>query len=214
MAAPSASIIDDFNRASLGSNWTQYDGTDASLAIVSSTLLGRGGGAYTGAYYNVTTYDRPCETYITLVDGIVSTTRYFGLFLLDAPNTSTGNGYKLGVDTGVSPDAMKLYEYNNGVDAEIASYENPMNDGTRWALQLDATHVRLWSDEGAGWVERTQAADTSHSGPFYVVIDIFDVVDEVRLDNLGAGEIGGGGDPPISDAPEVLRVVRSNLRLR
>lgn len=197
MAAPAASVIDNFNRASLGANWSTFTQAGTALTIVSSTLLAPGSNNYTGSYWNAATFSRPCEAYMTIVSGITGTTNYCGLMFIDTPNNTETNddGYYLGTDTGDIPDSVKLYRVDNGVATQIPAgteHASSIPDNSRWAIQLEATNVKLWSDEGSGWVERISTADTTYSPAFRVVIDIFDPgSDNVRLDDLGAGAIAG-----------------------
>jgi hypothetical protein len=207
VAAPAVNLIDDFNRASLGSNWSDFSGAGASaLAINASTTLAKGGANYCGSFYNVSTFTRPCETYLSSAWTYVGGSLYFGLALYINP-TGTFDGYKIGTDTDASPDRMVLYRTDDGSDTELGSHNITVASGDRFALQLDATHVRMWIDDGgAGWAEVASAADTTYSSSLAITIDIFDTGGtDILLDNLNGGAISGAvaAIPSLVMAPPV-----------
>jgi hypothetical protein len=96
---PSAALLDDFNRASLGANWTTGVLTVNGLAITGSAALTHGGTGYRdGAHYNVTQFAD--------VDMIVD---------LSAWSDAANNGFTLYARLA-NPGAVDGYALETGYD--------------------------------------------------------------------------------------------------
>lgn len=194
MAFPdSATLLDDFNRASLGANWSDIDSANGPLVISGSTeLVGGPADAYTGSYYSAATFGPDVQAYATLSIPDALGSEYFGLWVRGSDmGTASPTGYK----TSYSAGTLQLIKVVAGVDTQLGSNYSWFPDpGDKIGIEAIGTTIKVFTDEGAGWVERISATDSSISGAGNIAIDIYDPAqDDVQLDDLYAGTVSSGG---------------------
>lgn len=188
MAFPTTSLLDDFNRASLGAGWTLLFGT---LSISSNQLAGQSGGAI--GYYNVAQYGADCENYCTLpaTPGTGGTTYLYAR--LKDMNIATVDGYSLTIvfsDSG--NETIRLERIDNGAATVLATTTDyGVPDGSRIGLEIIGSTIKGYLDTGSGWSEILSASDGTYSAAGYLGVGI--VSSSARMDNFSGGTVVGGG---------------------
>jgi hypothetical protein len=193
VAFPITSVIDDFNRASLGGNWSEMTDADGPLAIYSSTILGGAPATnYCGSYWNVATYGPDCEAYITYT-GAGLTGEYFGLWIrAQGPGAANIDGYKV-TYSDVGGGSLSLIKVTNfTTEVTLDSLAAVPTSGHKIGIQAVGDLITGWRDTGGGWTQILDATDSTYAGAGHIVIDLFDIgSDTARLDNFGGGTISG-----------------------
>lgn len=149
-----ASYTDDFNRASLGANWTQDSGT---WSIDSSIRLWQTNAAT--SYYKLRWAGGAMDStnYYSEVQGVSSTSsRGFGAFVRGAAS-STVTYYTL---VGFGGDSFYLVEVTAGVETILAS-GGTCTANVTYTLRLTADGSNLTGNYGAGSLNTTDGTLTS-----------------------------------------------------
>ncbi len=189
---PTTSVIDNFNRAAIGANYTAAPfGYGGALVIVSSTLLG-GANAEddNSAYYNVATYGPHTEAYITYVtkntDDGYGPALYIRL-------TDVGNDcYSVDIqDYGSATDQITKSRLDDGVPIQLDSdIAQEIAAGDSFGVEMIGSTLTPYYKSGASaWVAKTPSSDATYTAAGYIGIYIPSNV--ARLDNLGGGTYAG-----------------------
>lgn len=170
-------LIDDFNRASLGASWTtgSWFG-DSSLSIISSTLLG-GASAWPGGFYNGATYGPDLDLIIDLptIGGAMSV-----FARLD--NSNSPSGYQLHDNNG-------LYRLDTGTATLLGlGFDLGPNDGDKIGLEIIGDTLSARKYTGGAWGVATSRTDATYSAAGYFGVEIG--TNAGRMDNLSGGTIG------------------------
>jgi hypothetical protein len=127
MAFPTTSVLDNFNRATLGTNWTNdpFHGGATAFPIQGSVAVG--GTGYSEEWWNVATYGPDCECYVTISTNPTSGTSGQGFWVTarlaqqESSAASTGDGYQAFVSKLVGTDKVQIMRYDirdqHGADA-------------------------------------------------------------------------------------------------
>jgi hypothetical protein len=186
MPFPTTGVLDDFNRASLGGNWSTLADAGQPLQIVTSTALACGSGAtYTGGYWNVATYGPDCEAYATYT-GTALAGEYLGLWIrAQGPGSTNVDGYKVTFSSG-NLNLIKVTNFST--EATLDSIAWTPSSGHKIGIQAIGDQITGWRDTGGGWTQVVDATDATYTTAGHIVVDIFDPAsDNVRLDDLGGG---------------------------
>lgn len=181
-------ILDNFNRASLGSNWSVIGSANEQLAIDGSTRLHGGVDSYTGSYWNVANFGPDVEAFVTYIGASgLAGSNYFGLWarLQDGSDT-TPDAYIAGFNSNVLTLSKKI----GGSDTALGTYAWNPDNGDKFGISCVGNIISAYTDEGAGWIERIRVKDSSISAAGRIALDIYDPnVDDIYLDNFGGGTI-------------------------
>lgn len=161
-------LIDDFDRASLGANWTAFFGS--GIQIFSSTLAtGQGAAdASDASYYNAATYGPSGHFYAeSRVGGAGS---WQAIHFVTTPGSGTTDGYVIYVSYN-GTDRIRGYRIDNDVLTQIASQVSyTPADGDLIGLDRNAVTGGLeayvntgggWTGLGGSWSDSTYASGTS-----------------------------------------------------
>lgn len=181
-------ILDNFNRASLGSNWSALALANGQLVIDGSIRIHGGADSYTGSYWNVDTFGPDVEVYATYVgaNGDVSS-NYFGLWArLQDGADATPDAYLVTANN----NTLSLIKKIGGNDTTLGTYAWNPDNGDKFGISCVGDIISAYTDEGAGWIERIRVKDSSISAAGRIALDIYDPnVDNIYLDNFGGGTI-------------------------
>ena len=184
MSFPVSGLLDDFNRASLGSNWTTGFFGDSTPVISASQLQAPTLGGWSGARWNVSTYGADCEVYITAVDQ-PGTSR--SLWLRVGGTDANPNGYQVIFDNTAfckvqsvsAGSATKL-----GADFTITGYA--ANSKVGFEASGNTLTVYHMASSASVWSSVTSRTDSTWTGAGYLAWEGF----EPGLnDNFSGGNI-------------------------
>lgn len=186
---PATSVLDDFNRADEGpppSGWTATLRGGWKISGNKAVANDPGADIEEGCQWEGGTYSSAIELYAK----IVQTSLGGGNTELHWHRDVSGNGYILSLDAFGDPRVLyrvRVYRSDGGVDTQLGSTidrggQTPIAFGVRH--EPDGT-IRVYTDEGSGWVERGTVSDTTYnSGKFRVLI-----AGNWQLDDFGGGTI-------------------------
>lgn len=188
-------LIDDFNRASLGANWTTGAGTwfgDTALSIISSTLLGCAS-AWGGGYYNAATYGPDIDL---IFDYSTAGNGFIGL----AARVQTGDPrdfYFYHTRPGESSGSPQTYiaRVDNDTETQLgATFLTEYSSGNKAGFEIIGTsnNLKAYKYSGGAWGSALATrSDSTYTTAGYFACQIESTSD--RLDNLSGGTVGGGG---------------------
>lgn len=191
MAFPTnTTLLDDFNRASLGSNWSNVFGT---LTIQSNQLHGSASGAL--GYWNVETF-KDAEVYATIVNSVPGSGGVLYLFarLTDAGGgISTTDGYTLNCNFNASGnETIEIGRSTNGANVVLVSTTDyNLSVGDKIGFSVIGNELKAYLDQGSGWAEILSTTDSTYTAAGYIGAGI--VASAANLDNFSGGAPVGGG---------------------
>ncbi len=180
-------VIDNFNRASLGANWTtgSWYG-DSALSIISSTLLGCASD-WGGGYYSATSYGPDVDLIVDV--STITSGQPIGLFgRLDASNTPSG--YKF-MAYGAGSYIARV---DAGSDTQLGlTFTCTPVAGDKLGLEIiggTGNNITAHLYHSAAWSAPATRSDGTYTGAGYFGLEIGKLDD--RLDNLSGGTISSG----------------------
>lgn len=189
MAFPTTSILDDFNRASLGTNWTQGLLGDSDLAIDSSTAAdGSGSGLWCAARWNVATYGADTEAFATILESVSATRALLGRLDVSG-GESAPDGYSVEFNNTAFCKAWRL---DNGVATKLGSDFTVSGYGvdSQIGIEIVGTTITVYHKaSGGSWSVVTTRTDSTYSAAGYIGLELYDNV--TRTDDFGGGTVGG-----------------------
>jgi hypothetical protein len=183
MAFPSvAALQDDFNRASLGANWTVTFGT---AAIVGSTVLGFTV-APAFAVYNAAQFGPDVEAYVTVAT-LPASGQQVGIHVRD----DIGDAHY--VDLAIINNGDGTFQFvlddTSGLNVTLSA-STAFVAGDKIGLQIVGNQVTAWKFHGGAWSQVGAAQTTTRLVAGYV--GLWGVDSTSRLDDLFAGTISSG----------------------
>lgn len=204
MAFPTVSaVLDDFNRATLGGNWTvDVAGFGASLmATASSTFLNPSlNGVYGDGFWNLATYGPDTEIYVTLVSEMMGTNGTLILFgRMQSPGSAAADGYELQVTRSAGTDSWTILRITNGAEFSLNTGSQELTLGDKVGFELLGNILTAYYFSGGVWsavVSYDISGDgTKYTGAGNVGIGCYNGGSGLpKFDDFVAGTtIGGGG---------------------
>jgi hypothetical protein len=172
---------DNFNRASLGSNWTTITGSN-DIGISSNAAVGTVNGQTSSAYWNADTFaaDQYCEVTLSLFPNIT----WMGPMV--RMSTSANNGYSAQAERSGST-TLKLYRTDAGSTTQIGStYTGSVVQGDVIRIEVEGDTITL-KQNGTTRVTATDSTYTTGQAGLW----IFTNSTARTLDDWTAGNIGG-----------------------
>ncbi len=173
-----STLIDDFNRASLGSNWTSLFGTPA----ISGNQYG-GGSTDNLAYYNVATYT---SGRFGITIPVLPLDTQFAIIALaqDVGSVATTDGYTLRYTySSGGADTLRIDRVDNAVATTIGGpWSQDLSAGGQIALDKTGTTLTAYYYNGSAWASLGTATDATYSGPFNIMLHANQST--VRMDDL------------------------------
>lgn len=207
MADPSATLLDDFNRANEGpppsANWTSGIEAFTGGLVVSSNILTQSDAAFReGAYWNAADFGPDVDLVVDLAAGMATENDSLNLFARLA-NVGAGatDGYGLFVSRGASDTSWSISRLDNNVPTEISANPDPTQAvavGDQVALQITGSSIIGWHKPSAGsWAQIVTATDATYTAAGKVGVEITNGT-TVHLDNFSASTIASGTDATVT----------------
>lgn len=194
MAFPTNStVIDDFNRASIGANWSLFETGAAIPEIISSTVVGSTGGAYKNGYYNVTTYGPDSEAYIDITTkGSSAQACWLGVRGTTPGSSSTV--YEFEIKAQVGTDTWTIYDGKSGTYTSRATGSQEFAAGEKFGVDAITSGsdviVTGYRYASGAWASLGTWTDTPATSPITAAGYIVYGQDQAwRCDNLSGGTI-------------------------
>lgn len=203
MVFPTTStLLDDFNRASLGANWTTLTGAGnyifSSIAFTSSSS---GGDSSDASYYHAAAYGPSLDLFATF--RWTSAGSWAALRITRNQGSGTTDGYALYVSTN-GTDRIRFYREDNEVLTQVGSQVSYVpTDLDKIGMDRDGDTMRVHVDEGSGWTQLASWSDSTYNtGSFNMTLEnSFDLFfDGSAWDDMSGGTkaASGGARPPLS----------------
>lgn len=187
-AFPTQGVIDNFNRGSLGTNWTTLLGT---IDIVSSTVLGCSSAPGIGEY-NVTTYGADSECYFTITT-VPGTDQYVSaLARMTTLSIATTDGYMVRVYKRTTTDEWEIHRIDNATATQLGAtmtQEFAANDSV--GIEVAGTTITAYFKTGGSWSAVGNRTDATYGAAGYLGAIFGDTTG--RVDDFSGGTIGAGG---------------------
>lgn len=161
MTFPQASILDDFNRAELGANWTADPMNDGSEAPgIGSDELSCSGPPK-GVWWSVTTFGPDSEIYFTIGEDetVEATGGGFDLFLrCSNPGTSSVDGYAVHFAKAIGGACTaRPWRMSTGAWIDSAVSLTSLDTGDKIGIRIVGNTLSIWHKPVAGsWTQITQ----------------------------------------------------------
>lgn len=201
MAFPTTGVIDDFNRASIGTNWSGCWG-DGLFSISSNHVRASG---WAGGYYNASSYGANSECYFTwlTVDGNKDVTVFMKM---DTP--ASPNGYGIHI-TGASTFAIGGIV--GGSFSVEATYTQAVSSGDSVGLWNNGNSIyAMYKASGGSWTTVGTITNTGHPSGGYVGCDGFGNTYN-EYDDWGGGTVTTATGPTAKQSnPRFGALVRAN----
>jgi len=171
---PSTSIIDDFDRASIGSDWTDVAN---GITISSNEAAGSTADANNSAYYNASSYADGYEVYITLTTAVNDTSLYH--------LNGSYNGY--GLLASPAGETIEIQEIASGSPTTLgAAISQTLSNGDAVGLKKDgSTLTAYYKASGGSWAEIGNRTDSTYSVTGNFFLQIYSTTG--RCDDFGGG---------------------------
>lgn len=203
MAFPTTSVLDNFNRASIGANWSAnpFNAGGANLITASSLYAGHSS-TYAEAWYNATSFAGDCEAFCTLqTRGTNGATfgMWVGLIRQPSASSSTADGYQAELLFGTTNDSVAIWRYTNSVQTKIAGSTNlaaRMASGDKIGLEVKGGTIQLYTYQSGAWASRLSVADSTYSfsgDTVYGELAFYNSATNAQVDDFAAGSVVGGG---------------------
>lgn len=176
MPAPrNSTLIDDFNRSSLGAGWTTVSSIglkiDLSSYITSNDSAAGSDciAAYNGSTYGGENVDAWCQLAIYGPSGA-----WVGISILSDLTINTQDGYCYLLETN-GTNRCRMWRMDNGVYTQLGStytaWTVAVNDYF-WIEKRGSSLAAYNSTDGINWTNTASATDATYTGPFYIGCDI------------------------------------------
>lgn len=196
MAFPSnTTLIDDFARASLGSNWTTLTGAGnyifSSIAFTSSSS---GADSSDASYYNAATYGPSLDLFATF--RWTGSGSWAALRITRNQGSGTTDGYALYVSTN-GTDRIRFYREDNEVLTQVGSQVTYVPaDLDLIGMDRDGDTMRVHVNTGSGWTQLGSWSDSTYNtGTFNMTLEnSFDwFANGSAWDNMSGGTKAASG---------------------
>lgn len=197
MAAPiNTTLIDDFNRASIGSNWTSVLGDPLSIYSNTQVTTSNTSGGDHLDVYNVSTFG-PSN-----VDAYVKLTTYgpsgswIEVDIISDTTPGSPDGYAYAEALNGS-NQSRLFRIDNGSYTQIGSTYTGWTAAVGdyiWIEKRGTTFTGYNSTDGVNWTQTTSTSDATYAGPFYIGLNLpYDAASGgIAGDDLRGGSVNFG----------------------
>jgi hypothetical protein len=190
---PLTSLLDNFNRASLGSTdwqtpWLNFAG---SFSIASSTILAPSSTSSAGGWKTVCGPD--CEAWVQ-VPTLPAAGQYIGVVLRGSTISNVSGSSRYDLRLTPSTSSWQINRVVTGTPTAIGTFTHALSAGDWIGLRsIGGVISAYWSSDGVNWV-LVGIVDDSGAGfattPGYIGVQTNDSTDTVRFDNFGGGSTG------------------------
>lgn len=198
---PTTGVLDNFNRAAIGTNWTTWAGV--ALSIASSTLLAASATNGEG-YWNVDTYGPDAEVYLDFSTMPPANT-FIAMHLRISSPGASNNSYELNYKavTGAANDTQQMARYAAGVSTNIGAantLEFAAGDG--YGFEAFGSTLTAYRRASGTWSAAFSRTDTNLLQAGYLSAYIQSTT--TRLDNFGGGSLVKPQHPPVVVSAQTL----------
>lgn len=192
MADPSGRLLDDFNRASLGANWTTGILTSDGLTInASTTLVWAGAGYRSGAYWNVVDFGPNVCVIVDVSTAPGTDNDGFGLYLrLVQLGTSTVDGYAVNIDLFSGVFTWTPQRLDNGAATQLgATVAQAVVAGDQIALMMVGSELTGWRKaSGGSWSQVFTRTDATYAAAGKIGVEMLQNA-TTKINNLYVGPV-------------------------
>lgn len=178
---PTVPLLDDFNRVSLGSNWTTPIFTGDSAITISGNQAVTSSNVSCSAYYSNLGVLTDSGAFLTIT-GVTTVSRV--LARIDSPGGVNLNCYD--VTANISPNQLLIRRSNAGSSSVLATFTNISTwaAGHKIGIRVVGSIIEAWVDQGLGWTLIGSVTDTTIASGYI----------GIRLGGTGAtvDDFGGG----------------------
>lgn len=175
MAAPlNTTLLDDFNRGTLGSTWTTVLGSGLkTYSSTQVTTVDTTGGDHIDVY-NVTLFGP------TNIDAYAKLTTYgatgtwIELNLISDTTLGSPDGYAY-AEALNGANNSRLFRIDNGAYTQIGSSYTGWTAAVGdyyWIEKRGSTFTGYNSTDGVNWTQATSTSDSTYTGPFYIGLNL------------------------------------------
>ena len=139
MAFPTSAVLDNFNRASIGTGWSVDPFNAGSSGIAITSNQASGGSGFRESYYNAATYGPDCEVYCTIATLPTSGSTVGLGARIQSPDSASADGYYIEfLNSGT--DAVAVYRVVNGTfSAALANINQNFSAGDGLGAEITGT---------------------------------------------------------------------------
>jgi hypothetical protein len=212
MAFPTTSVLDNFNRATLGTNWTNdpFHGGATAFPIQGSVAVG--GTGYSEEWWNVATYGPDCECYVTISTNPTSGTSGQGFWVTaraqqESSAASTGDGYQAFVSKLAGTDKVQLIRIDNTVGTVLTpdTLTQEFADGESLGLEIIGSTLTAYRKSGGTWTSIGNRSDATYGSAGHLSFGWSDSgAFPGRFDDFGGGTVTSAAVTTTSPAPSML----------
>lgn len=190
---PTTSLLDNFDRASLGANWSTdpYAAGQSALTITSNQASSSDGAGC--SWYNVATYGGDCEVYIVIATKPSAGDTEIGLRTVSV-GTIGVDGYDLecNVVAGAGNDLIEVNRIDNQTFTQLgASITQEWAGGDSFGLEAIGSVLTAYYKSGAGsWSAIGNRTDATYSAAGYLTLMIEST--DARVDDFSGGTVVAG----------------------
>lgn len=181
-------LLDNFNRGTLGSDYTVVEG---SPSIISNQLAFGSGGGY--IYRNADTFGPDCGAHIE-----TPTHQANAFIAIGVRISNTGNGYDFWIGEYDGDWYCGIGRYDSSSWGDLTEVE--LGSGlTVQAIRIiaDGSNLTGYYYNGSSWIEATSTTDSTYNNSGHISLEAN--TSTARMDNLHGGDIEE--DPPAGFNP-------------
>lgn len=197
---PSASVVDNFNRANggLGANWAVGPQNSCTMSIATNQVTGCGSGTSSGTESFQTVYNADSESYVTVV----------------TPPTTTSNEVGVSIRLGNAKNVFCVWKpgtpgtysagYNGSINGNsIGTNADSLQAGDKIALWASGNYVECdrWISSSSQWVAEIASrisAVINQSGEAGIIASSDSTVDDFGAGNDTNATVNPGYPPPVT----------------
>lgn len=178
MPDPVGLLLDDFNRGTLGTDWTNavlLGGAASGITVASNAAVRENDADYRqGAYYNKSYFGPDVSVIIDLTAWNQAAPNFEGFTLfarLTAPGATTSNGYAFDYDA--STTTVSVFRVDSDVATVLATNAAvSFAAGDQAALVCSGSSIEAWRRTSGSWTLLASATDATYPGSGYVGLQI------------------------------------------
>ena len=188
---PAVSIIDDFNRGSIGANWPETQYTSVGVLSLSGNAIANPTGDFRSGYYNVQEFDATQQAFITIVDwNAVNNAKGVHILLRLQDPSTTFSGYIchfISDNVSGTTDYWSLETYVGGTSAGYPGFGAPTNyqDGDKVGVTAEGDTFTFYRYRAGVWNVLGSVTDDTYLESGYVGL-LSSGQDDI-YDDFGAG---------------------------
>lgn len=188
MGFPNTPLLDDFNRTTLGPNWTNSAFGDGACSINTNQLAGAAATA-NGCCWTAQTFNRDQEVYLDVPTVIVGAA-IMDIIVRASATSGAFNCYLLRYTPSTTTmDLRKITAGGSSVSIGTFSSSISLANGDSYGLQAIGSVFTAWKKTAGLWAQVGGViSDSTFLTPGFIAIEFETTA--ARMDNFGGGNFG------------------------